>query len=143
MKVNVWQVGYATYRDFVLRDSRKAVCRLVGYVEIEPCDNWQEKVWDFLNWGCWTKHKPSNVHSYITHCNSDVILQVEGTDKYLRAKTVGWGRHKSLKCAVDAVKKGFLWPFYNVKKKSGRAEVIDGKPYFCESGKDEWVEITW
>ena len=124
IKVNIWQVGFVSVDDWKTNDKRKAVCRPMGYVEVEDADNWEEDVWNLLNWSCWNYDtngdaiKPECVHSPLTHCNSDVILQAEGTKVYRCAKSFGWGTHKTLKYAIRAIKTGYhnLWPFSDVIK---------------------------
>ena len=123
IKVNVWQVGYVSESDWRDGNKRKATCRNMGYVEIEESDGWEEDVWNLLNWSCWNYGddgnavKPENVHSPLSFCNSDVILQIEGTSVYRCAKHVGWGTHKTLEYAVRAIKSGHhnLWPFHDAK----------------------------
>ena len=124
IKVNVWQVGFESVDDWKQHDNRKAKCRPMGYVEMEECEKWEDEVWHLLNWGCWNYDdksekyvKPTEVHSPLTHCNSDVILQVEGTQVYRCAKSFGWGTHVTLKYAIRAIKNGHhsIWPFSDAK----------------------------
>ena len=123
IKVNVRQVGYTSESDWRDSNRRKAVCKNMGYVEVENANGWEEDVWNLLNWSCWNYDsdgnatKPECVHSPLHFCNSDVILQIEGTDVYRCAKMCGWGTHKTLKYAVRAIKTGFhnLWPFSDAK----------------------------
>lgn len=148
MKVNVWQVGYTTQRDYVLEEN--AQCRNMGYVEIPEMENWEEEVWNLLNWSCWTFDKPESVHSPLDHCNSDIVIQIEGTDVYKAAMFIGWKPCNSLNTAVDSVKKNELWPFSDMRSalRSGRTMVRNGKAYWqsIEDGranKENWIEITW
>jgi hypothetical protein len=149
MKVNVWQVGYTTERDYVLREN--AQCCNMGYVEVPETEDWEEKVWNLLNWSCWTSDKPENVHSPLDHCNSDVILQSEGSTRYMCAKSIGWEIHLSLDSAVYSLQhdnRHHLWPFEDVPFRSGYTMVRDGKAYWqsIEDGKadrENWIEITW
>lgn len=123
IKINIWHVGYASTDDWMAGDKRKAVCRNMGYVEIEKCDAWEDDVWEYLNWSCWNYGKdgeaikPDCVHSPLSFCNSDVILQIEGTEVYRCAKTCGWGTHKTLEYAIRAIKTGHhnIWPFYDAR----------------------------
>ena len=48
-KVNIWQVGFVSVDDWKINDKRKAVCRPMGYVEVEDADNLEEDVWNLLN----------------------------------------------------------------------------------------------
>lgn len=142
MKVNVWQVGYTTMRDYVLRNN--AQCRNMGYVEIRDTeDGWEEDVWNLLNWSCWTGAKPENVHSPLDHCNSDVILQIEGKRLYRSAQFVGWKSSDSLEKAVDKVRDNTLWPFKDVHFTGGHTRIIDGKAYWQRDHDSDWIEITW
>jgi len=111
MKVNVWRVGYATKEDFEKRDRNSIECRPMGYVDVEDGDEWwYSDAWHYVNWSCHCKEKPSNVHSPISLCGSDVIFQAENGDVYVAAKSVGWSNHTSLESAVDEIKnKGSHW----------------------------------
>lgn len=151
LKVNVWQVGYTTCKDWIIGDKRKGKNRYMGYVEVDECDGWQDEAWHLLNWGCWAYDsekgcyvKPDEVHSPLTHCNSDVILQVEGTSVYKCAKHCGWGTHKTLEYAIRAVKTGHhnLGPFSEVKGVGGHAKVEGDKVYYSKDG-NVWYELTW
>ena len=51
-----------------------------GYVEIEEFD--AEKVFDLCNWSCWTKEKPSCVHSDIDWIGHGLIVVDERKDKW-------------------------------------------------------------
>lgn len=151
MKVNVWQVGYKTYKGYVMQDKKQLECRAMGYVEIEMQDLWEEEVWNLLNWSCWNYDKkghavkPENVHSPLDHCNSDVILQIEGTQKYMYAKFAGFGYRSTLASAVNAIKDGThnLWAFKDVRFSSGYVKRYGDKAYISKDGKTDWVEITW
>lgn len=149
MKVNVWQVGYTTQRDYVLREN--AQCRNMGYVEIPETDDWEDEVWNLLNWSCWTSYKPETVHSPLDHCNSDIILQSEGSTEYMCAKFIGWEVCQSLDSAVYNLqhdKSRNLWPFKGVPFRSGYTKIRDGKAYWQsieddKAGRENWIEITW
>ena len=121
MKVNVWQVGYTTYEDW--HDRANPVCKEMGYVTIpDDSEEWEEKVWDLLNWSCWNFNdegravKPDEVHSPLDHCNSDIILQIENSNTYKYAKFMGFGEAFSLENAVAHIIDGshHLWPFDDV-----------------------------
>lgn len=149
MKVNVWQVGYTTERDYVLHEN--AQCRNMGYVEVPETENWEDEVWNLLNWSCWTSDKPEEVHSPLTHCNSDVILQSEGSTRYLCATHTGWQVCNTLGSAIYSLQHGGshrLWPFNDAPCRSGYTMVRNGKAYWQSiedgrAGKENWIEITW
>jgi len=122
MKVNVWQVGYTTERDWI--DCVNPVCREMGYVIIsDNTEDWEEKVWHLLNWSCWNfdekgiSHKPEEVHSPLRYCNSDVIFQIDGSGEYKCAKPVGFEDSFSLEDAIKKFMNGRrrLWPFYDAQ----------------------------
>ena len=143
MKVNVWQLGYNTYKDFKLNQNIQ--CREQGYVLIDSIDNWEEKVWDLLNWSCWAKNKPEEVHSPLTHCNSDIILQIEGTNLYKVSEFVGFTEHPSLETAIKYAKQKphEYWPFSDVYGKSGHYKVKYDKVYWADFDSEDWIEVTW
>ena len=144
IKVNVWQVGYTTFKDYVL-SNKKVSCRSMGYVLIDERGGWQNKVWHLLNWSCWTSNKPANVHSQLDHCNSDVIFQIEGTSEFLLAKPFGWGKSRTLELAIRQMKRNnhYFWPFNDVKFGRGYVNVVDGKAYTSATRDGEYKEITW
>jgi hypothetical protein len=122
MKVNVWQVGYTTEKDWI--DRVNPVCREMGHVIIpDNTEDWEEEVWNLLNWSCWNydengiAHKPEEVHSPLRYCNSDVILQIDGSKEYKCAKSVGFEDSSSLEDAIKKFmnRKRHLWPFYDAK----------------------------
>ena len=122
MKVNVWQVGYTTEKDWI--DCANPVCREMGHVIIpDNTEDWEEEVWNLLNWSCWNydengiAHKPEEVHSPLGYCNSDVILQIDGSGEYKCAKSVGFEDSSSLEDAIKKFmnRKRHLWPFYDAK----------------------------
>lgn len=149
MKVNIWQVGYTTQRDFILEEN--LVCREMGYVEIDPTDQWEESVWELLNWSCWSREgKPENVHSPLDHCNSDIILQIDGTSIYRGAMFLGWRAYSSLEEAVASasIEGHRFYPFSDVKFRSGFRKVENGKAYWMDldegrAGRGTWIEVTW
>ena len=117
IKVNVWQMGYTNKKDFKEDNRANAVCRGRGYVLLpnrsvyksiddilEDSPYWEEEVWDTLNWGSHTNKKPDNVHSTLNHCNSDIILHVDGTKEWRWAKCIGFGRAKTLQEAIRLMK---------------------------------------
>jgi hypothetical protein len=117
VKVNVWQVGYATVKDWENQNPSRIEYVERGYVLIDEQEDWEEEVWHLLNWGCWNYNEdgsttmPENVHVTIDHCNSDVILLMENTKVYKYAKSIGFGDATSLDEAVTQVKKvRHLWP---------------------------------
>lgn len=118
VKVNVWQVGFMDMKSYMLREGDKAVCKERGYVMIENKEGWEEDVWNLLNWSCWNYDengnvvKPDDVYSSLDHCNSDVILQIDGTNDYRRAELVDWTKYNSLEQAMTALKNDphSLWP---------------------------------
>lgn len=118
VKVNVWQVGFIDMKAYMLREGDKAVCKERGYVMIENKEGWEEDVWNLLNWSCWNYDKngnavkPDDVYSTLDHCNSDIILQIDGTDQFKRAESVGWTSYTSLEGAIEALKYDphSLWP---------------------------------
>ena len=144
IKINVWQIGYTTFKDYLMDNKQKALLHPMGYVLLESEDDWAEKTWDLLNWSCWTETKPENVHSPLNHCNSDIIVNVDGTDIYMYAKSFGWGEEHSLFAAETAAKKEStctFWPFQEVKRTSGPVRIDNDKVYQKINGKE--VEITW
>jgi hypothetical protein len=119
-KINIWQLGYTNLDDFNYSNKQNAVCRDAGFVMIDNLEDlWEEEVWHLLNWSCWNYNdegnavKPSSVHSYLDHCNSDIILNIDGTDIFKYALSVGFGEATSLEEAVNKSKTGFCnyWPF--------------------------------
>lgn len=152
IKVNVWQIGYTTFKDYACSNRQNAKCVNKGYVLLDSLDNhWEETVWHLLNWGCWNINddgnaiKPESVQSPLDHCNSDVILNIDGTNIYKYAKSFGFGEVDSLKDAIkeitlECVECDF-WPFPNVKRTSGAIRQKDGKVY--QLINDKWTEITW
>ena len=118
VKVNVWQVGFDNIKAYMLRDSSGTAYKERGYVLVENSEGWEEEVWNLLNWSCWTDKKPEDVHSPLKYCNSDVILQIDGTSEYKRAESVGWTDYTSLESAIDALKKTpySLWPLKEVPR---------------------------
>lgn len=150
MKVNVWQVGYTTQRDTVLRCN--AQCRNMGYVEIAEEEGWEEDVWNLLNWSCWTSNKPENIYSPLDHCNADIVLQIEGTSEYKAAMVSGWKTFSSLDGAVNEIKyHNDLWPFSDMRSAFRRGYTkadYDGKAYWISiedyrASNRNWTEITW
>jgi len=115
-KVKVWQIGYANRKDFNSQDIEKAICRPMGYVEIED-DEDCETIWHLLNWSCRNSAKPNNVFSPLTYCNSDIIIQTEGEDVFHVAMPIGWKLATSLEDAIAENKKkksSNYWLFYDV-----------------------------
>lgn len=125
IKVNVWQMGYTNLEDFEKTNKGNAKCVNKGYVLLNSLDDyWEETVWHLLNWSCWNYDeekgenvKPKSVHSPLTHCNSDIILNIEGTNTYKYAKSIGFGEANSLEEAIKQMFKCFcnFWPFPGVK----------------------------
>lgn len=111
-KVNVWKLGYTTFKDFILNNDN-VECRPMGYVELEDDDD-PEDTWHFLNWSCWTQTKPDKVKSSISYCNSEIIIQEEGSDEYHVCKPVGWEIAKNLEEAIKVSKAGrdFRYPLF-------------------------------
>ena len=128
VKVNVWQMGFDNIKAYMLRDSNGTACKERGYVLVENTDGWEEEVWNLLNWSCWTDKKPEDVHSPLEYCNSDVILQIDGTNEYKRAESVGWTDYTSLESAIDALKKTpcSLWPLKEVPREYTTYTVKNG-----------------
>ena len=151
IKVNVWQVGYTTFKDYILRNKHNAKCVDKGYVEIENTDDlWEEDVWNLLNWSCWNYDesgnaiKPESVHSPLDHCNSDIIISIDGTSIYKYAKSVGWGEANSLDSAFEKMIDDFceFWSLPDVKRTSGEIKTMpDNKVLQKINGK--WTEVTW
>ena len=112
VKVNVWQVGFMDMKAYMLREGNEAVCKERGYVMVDSKTDWEEAAWELLNWSCWTDKKPEDVYSSLDHCNSDVILQIDDTNDYRRAESIGWTKYNSLEQAVTALKNDphSLWP---------------------------------
>lgn len=150
IKVNIWQLGFTTFKDYLKHDNSKAQCRDMGFVIInEKKDLWEEEVWNLLNWSCWNYDengnavKPENVKSPLTHCNSDIIINIDGTNKYLYAKHVEWGEADTLEEAINKMKSDFcdFWPFRDVRCTSGRVKQKEDTVFQEINGK--WIEITW
>ena len=128
VKVNVWQMGFTNMKAYMLGDSNGIACKERGYVLVENSEGWEEEVWNLLNWSCWTDKKPKDVHSPLEYCNSDVILQTDGTNEYKRAESVGWTDYTSLESAIDALKKTpySLWPLKEVPREYTAYTVKNG-----------------
>jgi len=150
VKINVWQMGYTTFKDYVTSNKENAKCVNKGYVLLDSLDdNWDESVWHFLNWSCWNTDdkgnaiKPESVQSSLDHCNSDIILNIDGTNTYKYAKSSGFGEATSLKEASKKMINDFcnFWPFPDVEGTSGSIKHEDDKVY--QFINDEWIEITW
>lgn len=78
----------------------------------------------------------------LDHCNSDVILNIEGTNIYKYAKGVGFGETNSLEEAIREIAlECDFWTFPNVKRTSGAIKRKDDKIFQNING--EWIEITW
>ena len=153
IKINVWQLGYTTFKDYALRNKQNAKCVEKGYVEIENTDDlWEEGVWNLLNWSCWNYDesgnavKPESVHSPLDHCNSDIIINIDGTNTYKYSKHYGWGETKSLDDAIKEMVDDYcyceFWPFRDVKRTSGRIRQTSENTVLQEID-GEWIEITW
>lgn len=145
IKVNVWQVGYATTKDYVLKNADKLECRNKGYVIVDFKEGWEEVVWDLLNWSCWSDCKPDNVHSPLDHCNSDVIFEIEGSKDYKCAMTIGFENALSMESAFAKLKKRAydMWKFADTAHVSGYYTCKDGKAYWRKNREDVWQEVTW
>jgi hypothetical protein len=150
IKVNVWQMGYTTFKDYACSNKYNTKCVDKGYVFLDNLDNhWEETIWHLLNWGCWNIDddgnaiKPESVQSPLDHCNSDVILNIDGTNIYKYAKSFGFGEATSLEEAIKKMVDDFcnFWPFPDVKRTSGAIRQKDDKVFQCIN--DKWVEITW
>lgn len=150
MKVNVWQVGYPSFKDYILKSENVEV-REMGYVEIPSIECWEEEVWHLLNWSCWNyddngdAFKPNNVHSTLDHCNSDIILHVVGTYGYKTAMPIGWATYSSLDHAINSFKerRHSLWPFSDVKFCGGYTKIENGKAYIKKNNRSSWEEINF
>lgn len=142
IKVNVWQVGFDNIKAYMLREGEKAICKEKGYVVIDDLKNWEEEVWDLLNWSCWTDEKPENVHSSLEYCNSDIILQIEGKHQYKRAESVGWTNYTTLEAAIEALKKTphSLWPLEGTPR-SYTAYKTDGETVWGSNNNKDWYII--
>lgn len=118
MKINIFVVGFNE------ADWKKNPCNRdnlciadAGYVEVKEFD--PEDIWNLLNWSCWTSEKPKEVeHSPLTHCNSDIALNIDGTNVYYCACSFGWKKitANSIKEVLQSFKtskKNFsFWPLY-------------------------------
>ncbi len=50
IKINVWQVGYTTFKDYASSNRQNAKCVDKGYVLINKLNTgWEEYVWNLLN----------------------------------------------------------------------------------------------
>ena len=152
-KVKVWQLGYQSCKDYVIGDREKAVCKEMGYVLVpNDAKDWDDDVWHLLNWACWNYDeeldravKPEEVHSPLDHCNSDIILQIEGKSVFRCCLSFGWDTAYSLEDAIRKMKNGatHFWTFAGVRGCSGYTKVKDGKAYIAEKYDGEYKEITW
>ena len=138
IKVNVWQMGYTTFKDYVMGDKEKAECRPMGYVLLDDDEDWAEETWNLLNWSCWNYDengdyaiKPESVFSPLDHCNSDIIVQIDGTDVFMCADFAVWTMKHSLADAVQSMKNGYneFWPFEEVRRGSGHIKRDGDKTY--------------
>lgn len=149
IKINVWQMGYTTFKDYACSNRQNAKCVNKGYVLLDNLENhWEETVWHLLNWSCWNTDdegnaiKPESVQSPLDHCNSDVILNIDGTNTYKYAKSFGFGEADSLEGAIKKITNECdFWPFPEVKRTSGAIRHKDNKVFQNING--EWIEITW
>ena len=151
IKVNVWQVGYLSMVAYIHRDEEAIVCKERGYVELEEQDLWEEEVWHLLNWGCWNYNKegktvkPAEVHSQLDHCNSDIILQIEGTNSFKAAQSVGFKEYDSLNEAIASYKEGGFFnvgPLMECPRKAGHYTIKDDKVMWSKDNKN-WEIVTW
>lgn len=144
-KVRVWQVGYTTCKDWVLRNKANAECREMGYVTVEDDDkSWRDTVWHLLNWSCWTDEKPNCVHSPLDHCNSDIIIKKEKSSRYYSAAHCGWESSTNLAGSINNIKYGHhtLWLFADVKCVGGSFFAKNGKAYMeKENGQCEEINF--
>ena len=150
IKISVWQVGYTTFKDYASSNRQNAKCVNKGYVLLNSLEDhyWEDRVWHLLNWSCWNYDesgnaiKPKSVQSPLDHCNSDVILNIEGTNIYKYAKGLGFGETTSLREAIRKITlECDFWPFPDVKRTSGQIKYEADKVFQCINGK--WTEITW
>ena len=118
MKVNIYVIGL-TRTDWEEQPNRRTKLHIAsaGYAEVEKFD--ADQLWNLLNWSCWTNKKPKEVkHSPLTHCNADVVFNIDGTNEYHCALTCGW--HKKTAQSVKEVlvfykrtrRCFFFWPLY-------------------------------
>lgn len=142
IKVNVWQVGFDNIEAYMLGEGEKAICKERGYVVIDDLKNWEETVWDLLNWSCWTNKKPDNVFSSLDHCNSDIVIQIEGSHEYKRAESMGWSHYATLEAAIEALKKTpySLWPLAETPR-SYTAYKTDGETVWGSNNNKDWYII--
>ena len=90
MKVNIFVVGYnRADREKEPNNRNNLHIADAGYAEVDKFD--VDELWNLLNWSCWTDKKPKEVqHSPLTHCNSDIALNIDGTNEYHCALSLGW-----------------------------------------------------
>lgn len=91
MKVNIYVIGFRDKAEWMQNSANRKNLHIAsaGYAEVEEFN--AEELWDLLNWSCWTDEKPKEVeHSPLTHCNSDIALNIDGTDVYHCALSFGW-----------------------------------------------------
>lgn len=141
-KVNVWQVGFTNMKDYMLKKSEGLAYKKRGYVMVEVTKGWEEDVWDLLNWSCWTSKKPEDVYSSLDHCNSDIVLQIEGTTQYKCAMSVGFKNCNSFEDAVATLKNHIynLWPLEEVHR-DYVAYKSDGKDVWGSNNNKDWFII--
>lgn len=120
MKVNIFNIGYTRADwDSKSRNYDNLHIADAGYAEVKEFD--PEELWDLLNWSCWTDTKPEEVaNSPLTHCNSDIALNIDGTNEYYIALSCGWKKitADSLEEVLNFFKTDDeasfnYWPLYN------------------------------
>lgn len=94
-KYNILQMGYPTVEDWKNHNAGTIQFKERGYAMVEDNEG-QEKVWDLCNWSCYADAKPENLHSELTHCNSDIVVWVEGSGEYWVAEPAGWKKFQTL-----------------------------------------------
>ena len=143
VKINVWQVGFMDLKAYMLREGDKAICKERGYVMVDSKTHWEDTAWDLLNWSCWTDEKPKDVHSSLDHCNSDVILQIDGTNDYMRAESIGWTKYNSFEQAVTALKNtpNSLWPFTEAPREYSKLRSNGVTVEGSNDGGKTWITL--
>jgi len=133
---------------YKLRQTDKAICKERGYVLVEDKEGWEEDVWNLLNWSCWNYDdhgnaiKPEVVHSPLDHCNSDIILQIDGTDEYRAAQFCGFESFRSLETAVKNLKSPHhdLWPLAEAPREYSYLK-SDGQTVWGSNDGKNWITL--
>lgn len=98
-RYNIIQMVYPSVEDWKNRNTKSLTFKERGYAEFDNPNENHNSVWDLCNWSCYTDKKPENLHSELTHCNSDIVVWVEGSKEYYVAEPCGWAKFDTLERA--------------------------------------------